>query len=69
MYKHAVVVSVVNLLRVKRFIAMKLAKVKTDKSETKTICKYAQINKAPRYKALIDVQNEYLEQFQLLEVN
>jgi transposase len=37
-------VSVVNPLSVKRFIQMKWAKVKTDKSNAKTICEYALIN-------------------------
>ncbi len=36
-------VSVVNPLSVKRFIQMKLAKVKTDKSDSKAICAYALI--------------------------
>ena len=38
LYKNNVVVSVVNPLSVKRFIQMKLAKVKTDKSDAKAIC-------------------------------
>lgn len=46
---------------------MKLAKVKMDKSDTKAICKYTQINRAPVYKALTDVHNECLGQFQLLD--
>ncbi len=37
-------VSVVNPLSIKRFIQMKLAKVKTDKSDAKAICDYALIN-------------------------
>ena len=35
-------VSVENPLSVKRFIQMKLSKVKTDKSDSKKICEYAQ---------------------------
>jgi len=35
-------VSVVNPLSVKRFIQMKLSKIKTDKSDSKLICEYAQ---------------------------
>jgi transposase len=38
----AVKVSVENPLSVKRFIQMKLSKVKTDKSDVKMICEYAQ---------------------------
>lgn len=60
LYKNAVVVSVVNPLSVKRFIQMKLAKVKTDKSDAKAICDYALINEVSIYNALTDVQNECL---------
>jgi transposase len=35
-------VSVENALSVKRFIQMKLSKIKTDKSDSKVICEYAQ---------------------------
>jgi transposase len=38
-----------------RFIQMKLAKVKTDKSDAKAICEYGQINQVPLYTALTDV--------------
>ncbi len=38
LHKKCVTVSVVNPLSVKRFIQMKLAKVKTDKSDAKSIC-------------------------------
>ncbi len=38
----SVKVSVENPLSVKRFIQMKLSKVKTDKSDAKMICEYAQ---------------------------
>jgi transposase len=37
-----VLVSVENPLSVKRFIQMKLSKIKTDKSDSKMICKYAE---------------------------
>ncbi|WP_027077815.1 IS110 family transposase [Maribacter antarcticus] len=43
LYKNGITVSVVNPLSVKRFIQMKLAKVKTDKSDARAICKYAVI--------------------------
>jgi transposase len=45
LYKQGVLVSVVNPLSVKRFIQMKLAKVKTDKSDDKAICEYGQMNR------------------------
>ncbi len=44
LFKQLILVSVVNPLSVKRFIQMKLAKVKTDKSDAKAICEYEQIN-------------------------
>ncbi len=39
---NALQISVVNPLSVKRFIQMNLSKVKTDKSDAKMICQYAQ---------------------------
>ena len=48
LFKQGVLVSVVNPLSVKRFIQMKLAKVKTDKSDAKAICEYGQMNERPR---------------------
>jgi transposase len=47
LFKQSVLVSVVNPLSVKRFIQMKLAKVKTDKSDAKAICDYGKINEVP----------------------
>lgn len=67
LYKNGVVVSVLNPLSVKRFIQMKLAKVKTDKSDAKAICEYGQINEVPLYNALTDVQSECLQLFRLLD--
>jgi transposase len=68
LYKSDVVVSVINPLSIKRFIQMKLAKVKTDKSDAKAICEYALINEVPIYNALTDVQSECLQLFRLLDV-
>ena len=65
--KNSIAVSVVNPLSVKRFIQMKLAKVKTDKSDSKAICEYAQINKVPLYSSVTDVQAECLQLFRLLD--
>ena len=62
-----VCVSVVNPLSVKRFIQMKLAKVKTDKSDAKAICEYGQMNDVPLYTALNEVQSECLQLFRLLD--
>jgi transposase len=67
LYKNGITVSVVNPLSVKRFIQMKLAKVKTDKSDAKAICEYAVINEVPLYTALTDVQSECLQLFRLLD--
>jgi transposase len=67
LFKQGVLVSVVNPLSVKRFIQMKLAKVKTDKSDAKAICEYGQINQVPLYSALSDVQSECLQLFRLLD--
>ncbi len=67
LYKNEVVVSVVNPLSIKRFIQMKLAKVKTDKSDAKAICEYALINDVPIYNALTDTQSECLQLFRLLD--
>jgi transposase len=67
LYKNTVVVSVVNPLSFKRFIQMKLAKVKTDKSDAKAICEYALSNEVPLYSALTDVQVECLQLFRLMD--
>jgi len=67
LYKNKVQVAVVNPLSVKRFIQMKLAKVKTDKSDAKAICEYGQMNKVTLYTALTDVQAECLQLFRLLD--
>ena len=67
LYKNGVQVSVVNPLSVKRFIQMKLAKVKTDKSDAKSICEYAAVNEVPLYNALNEVQSECLQLFRLLD--
>lgn len=67
LFKKDIAVSVVNPLSVKRFIQMKLAKVKTDKSDAKAICEYARVNEVPLYNALTDVQAECLQLFRLLD--
>ncbi|WOI23597.1 IS110 family RNA-guided transposase [Nonlabens ulvanivorans] len=67
LYKKGITVSVINPLSIKRFIQMKLSKVKTDKSDSKSICEYALINEVPLYNALTDVQSECLQLFRLLD--
>ena len=47
---------------------MKLAKVKTDKSDAKSICEYGTINQVPLYNALTDIQSECLQLFRLLDI-
>ncbi|WP_417888058.1 IS110 family transposase [Zunongwangia sp.] len=67
LYKNGIAVSVVNPLSVKRFIQMKLAKVKTDKSDSKAICNYALCNEVLLYNALKDLQAECLQLFRLMD--
>jgi len=67
LHKKKQIVSVVNPLSVKRFIQMKLAKVKTDKSDAKAICEYGIINEVPLYNALTEVQSECLQLFRLMD--
>lgn len=67
LYKNGIGVSVVNPLSVKRFVQMKLAKVKTDKSDAQAICNYALSNEPPIYNALTDVQAECIQLFRLMD--
>ena len=46
---------------------MKLAKIKTDKSDAKAICDYGLSQEVPLYNALTDVQSECLQLFRLLD--
>jgi transposase len=59
--------SVVNPLSVKRFIQMKLDKVKTDKADAAAICAYAQFTDVSIYNPLNDTQAECLQLYSLLE--
>ena len=68
LHTHGVTVSVVNPLSVKRFIQMRLSKVKTDKSDAKAICDYGKHNDVPLYSALTEVQAECLQLFRLLDI-
>lgn len=67
LFKQGVKVSVVNPLQVKRFTQMRLSKIKTDKSDAKAICQYAQANVVPLYTALNDTQAEALQLFRLVD--
>ncbi|WKD85193.1 Tyrosine recombinase XerC [Polaribacter huanghezhanensis] len=67
LHKKEQIVSVVNPLSVKHFIQMKLAKVKTDKSDAKAICEYGLTQEVPLYNALTDVQSECLQLFRLMD--
>lgn len=67
LYKKSVAVSVVNPLSIKRFIQMKLAKVKTDRSDAKAICDYGLTQEFSLYTALTDVQSECLQLFRLMD--
>lgn len=68
LYGHGFTVSVVNPLSVKRFIQMKLSKIKTDKSDAKAICEYAIMNEVPLYTAKDKNQAECLQLLRLIEV-
>ncbi len=67
LYKKGVAVSVVNPLSIKRFVQMKLAKVKTDKSDAKAICNYGLTQEFRLYTALTDIQSECLQLFRLMD--
>lgn len=68
LYEHGYFVSVVNPLSVKRFIQMKLSKVKTDKSDAKAICEYASLHEVPLYTAKDGNQAESLHLLRLIDI-
>lgn len=47
LYEEGITVAVVNPLLVQCFIQMKFSKIKTDKSDAKAICEYAQTTDFP----------------------
>lgn len=61
-------VSVENPLSVKRFIQMKLSKIKTDKSDAKMICEYAQQVRLKLWKGESEDQQECLQIIRMLSV-
>jgi len=66
--ENSVVLSVENPLSVKRFIQMKLSKIKTDKSDSKLICKYAKQVDLKLWKGNSKHQLECLQMTRLLSV-
>ena len=68
LFSQGIPVSVVNPLQVKRFVQMRLSKIKTDKSDAKAICGYAMANTVPLYNALNETQAECLQLFRLLDI-
>jgi transposase len=65
--KNGVDCAVVNPLSIKRFVQMRLAKVKTDKADAGAIRDYAMINDVSLYSPLDSIQAECLQLFRLLE--
>ena len=61
-------VSVENPLSVKRFIQMKLSKIKTDKSDSKMICKYAEAVELRLWEGESKQQQECLQMVRILSV-
>lgn len=68
LFENGITVSVVNPLSVKRFIQMKLSKVKTDKSDAKAIREYAMANEVPLYTGRNKNQAECLQLLRLIDL-
>lgn len=66
--ENGIKVSVENPLAVKRFIQMKLSKIKTDKSDSKLICEYAKQVKLKHWVGNSESQLECLQMTRLLSV-
>jgi len=66
--ENEIIVSVENPLSVKRFIQMGLSKVKTDKSDSKMICKYAQSVSLRLWEGQTKDQQECLQMVRVLSV-
>ncbi|MDB9721385.1 IS110 family transposase, partial [Winogradskyella sp.] len=66
--ENSVVLSVENPLSVKRFIQMKLSKIKTDKSDSKLICEYAKQVDLKLWQGNSKHQLECLQMIRLLSV-
>ena len=61
-------VSVVNPLKIKRYIQMHLSKIKTDKSDSKMICSYGKDCNPPLWFGVSKIQQESLQLSRLLSV-
>lgn len=66
--ENQVLVSVENPLSVKRFIQMKLSKIKTDKSDSKMICKYAESVELRLWEGKSKEHQECLQMVRILSV-
>ncbi|WP_264541936.1 MULTISPECIES: IS110 family transposase [Flavobacterium] len=64
---HHIAVSVENPLSIKRFIQMKLSRVKTDKSDAKMICLYGQQQELPLWFGYSKYQTQCLQMLRLLD--
>lgn len=68
LYTSGIKVSVVNPLSVKRFRQMKLAKVKTDRSDARAIRDYGRVNEVPLYDGKGALQAESLQLLALMDI-
>ncbi|WP_019671595.1 IS110 family RNA-guided transposase [Eudoraea adriatica] len=68
LYDLGYTVSVVNPLAVKRFVQMKLSKIKTDKSDALAICQYASLNEVPIFTSKDSNQAECVQLMSLIEI-
>ena len=66
--ENRILVSVENPLSVKRFIQMKLSKIKTDKSDAKMICTYARNVKLRLWKGQTKEHQECLQMTRMLSI-
>ena len=67
LFDNQVDLAVVNPLSVKRFLQMKLSRVKTDKSDARAIRSYAMVNRPDLYQPDSDVTIECLQLLRLME--
>ena len=65
--EHKILVSVENPLSIKRFIQMKLSRIKTDKSDAKMICQYGQERDLQPWVGYSKNQMECFQMMRLLE--
>jgi len=65
--EHKIMVSVENPLSIKRFIQMKLSRIKTDKSDAKMICLYGQERELQPWVGYTKNQMECFQMMRLLE--